>query len=333
MTMRSRHVTAPTLFIASLLAVTNAAGQGASYRHTPSGPVSIVVGSASGSIEDSVARHLAERLGRAWGKPVLVEQVTGVGGAIAATRVAKSAPDAKTFLVSNVQTYSIQPYYLKTVPFDPMKELAPVSKLARIPLVLAVSRESGIRSVSELILRATQRPGTLTYASFGLGTLPHVVGEQFRQVTGTNIIHVPYKGTAPAVQDLTAARVDVAFLPATVAAPLAREGKLQLLGVTGAKPYGELPDVKVFAQLDLKQMDGEYWYGLFAPSGMNRRLVEDVSNDVRVSMRSPGPGRDTFLPPGVEIDTSPPSEFAKFIAGESSKWNAVIKSAVQRKLD
>jgi tripartite-type tricarboxylate transporter receptor subunit TctC len=302
----------------------------ASFR--PTAPVTIVVGTSPGSIEDNIARVLSVQLGKVW-QSVFVENIAGAGGVIAATKVAKSQPDGRVLLVGGVNDQVLAPAFSPRPTFDPARELVPITQLARMPVVLVVRSDYPAKNLAAFIELAKGKSTALSFASPGTGSLPHLVGEHFKSVTGTKIFHVPFRGTAPAVQNLAAGSVDIAFIPSSIAVPFVREGRLRALAMTGTKGLASLPDVPLFSNAgvkDLKDIGGDYWYGLFAPDRIEKSRVESINADVRAVFNDrEAISRMQAL--GVELQIGSPEELSKLVHAEVAKWSKVAKDSSIRR--
>jgi tripartite-type tricarboxylate transporter receptor subunit TctC len=201
--------------------------------------------------------------------------------------------------------------------------------LAVVPVILAVRPDSPYRNVQELIEKAKLQPGTITYTSPGVGSLPHLIGEQFKQAEKISLAHVPLSGPTSAVLDVASARVDLAFLPAPVAVSLIARKQLKALAITSEKPSPDLPDIPPFSKLGVRGVDGQYWYGVFAPRA-DKRLINMMSNDIRAVLKDKGVVANLQIP-GMEIQTSEPEQFESFVHKETLKWSSVTRSAFIRK--
>jgi len=292
----------------------------------PDKPVRMLVGYSPGGPADINARILAQKLSELWAKPVVVENVTGGGGNIATDRVVRSAPDGYTLLMATGAQIIMNPTLYGNLPFDPVRDLAPISQVSVATNILAVSNDVPARSVSELIALAKARPGKLTFASGGNGSTQHLAGELFKTMAGIDIVHVPYKGAAAAVPDLVSGRVTMFFGTVTVLLPLVRDGKLRGLAVTSARRSSAIPDLPTIAELGFQGFEATAWYGLMAPSGAPRPIIERIHSETVKVLAMPDV-RAKFADLGMEVTGTSPEEFARIIKEETPRWTKVIRDS------
>jgi tripartite-type tricarboxylate transporter receptor subunit TctC len=308
---------------AALLAVSQAPAAAQTY---PDKPIRILVGFAAGGPADITARLIGDRFSEAWGKPVIVENVTGAAGNLATDRVAKSAPDGYTLLAAASATIVTNPSLYQKLPFDPVKDLAPITQAVYTPNVLAVHPELPVRSVQELVAYAWQNPGKLTFGSAGAGTSQHLAGELLKTMAGIDIQHVPYRGIAAVMPDLIAGRLTFAFGNISAVLPLVREGKLRALAVSSMRRYGSVPDLPTMIEAGFPGFDSTAWFGLMAPAGTPQPIVDRLHQQtVRILARADV--RERFHVLGMEPIGNTPAEFAAVIAAETPQWAKVIKDA------
>lgn len=291
----------------------------------PVKPVRFVVGQSPGGATDIVARLVASKLNDTLGQNVVVENRTGAAGSIAAAAVAKSAPDGYTILVVS-SSYSINPSLYSNLPFDPQKDLQPVSLLAEAPFLLVVHPSLPAKSVKELIALARAKPGTLTYGSGGNGSSGHLAGALFESAAGVKLLHIPYKGAGQALVDVLAGQITFMFASVLSSTPHVKQQRLRVLGVTSAKRSGALPQVPTIAEAGLKGYATTTWYGLLGPAGMRSVIVERLSTAANKTVMAPEL-RDRMLADGAEPIGSSPAEFQKHLAAEIAKWRKVVKAA------
>jgi tripartite-type tricarboxylate transporter receptor subunit TctC len=311
------------------LAVLLACGLGcvalpAAAQQYPSQPIKIIVPTAPGGVADIVARAFAQKLTEG-GKTAIVENKTGAGGAIAADFAAKSAPDGYTVYVGFHGTQSILPH-LQKLSYDAAKDFSPVILVARSPNILVVHPSVPAQSLKQLVDHAKTNPGKLTYASQGNGSSGHIVGEQFKQVTGTNIVHVPYRGAAPAVQDLVAGHVSLMFDILTLAVPQVTSGKVRALAVASPQRVAALPDVPTMAEAGLPQLEGGPWFGLLVPAGTPRAIVDWLNDEAKRAFQAPDV-RERLSAQQLTLPLGSPEDFAAHIAAETQRWGDVIRTA------
>jgi tripartite-type tricarboxylate transporter receptor subunit TctC len=291
----------------------------------PSRPVRLLVGFAPGGPNDIVARLVGERLSAIWGKPVVIDNVTGAGGNLAADRVAKSAPDGYTLLMAAAAPIVVNLSLYQKITFDPTKDFTPISQLFRAPNILAVHNDVPAKDVQELIALARSQPGELTFASGGVGTSNHLAGELFKSMARIDIRHVPYRSLALAVPDLLAGRVTMAFVSTTYL-QLLREGKLRGFAVSSLKRAAAAPDLPTMVEAGFPGFDATAWFGLMAPAGTSLAVIDKIQRDA-VSILSLPELRKKLDELGLEPIGNTPAEFAAAIKSEISQWAKVIKEA------
>jgi tripartite-type tricarboxylate transporter receptor subunit TctC len=295
----------------------------------PTKAVRITVPFAPGGTTDILARALAPELGRALATSFIVDNRPGAGGNLGADLVAKSAPDGYSLLMGTVGTHAINVSLYPQLPFDPVRDFAPVVLVAGVPNVLVVNpakaEERGIHNVADLVRYAKAHPGALNMASSGNGTSIHLSGELFKSMTGTYMLHFPYRGSGPALLDLMAATMDLMFDNLPSALPHIRAGKLKALAVTSAQRSAILPDVPTVAEAGpLKGYEAGSWFGLFAPAHTPVDIVKRVQQETARAIAAPA-FKERLLSQGAIPGGQPPAEFAKFVAAETQKWARVVK--------
>jgi tripartite-type tricarboxylate transporter receptor subunit TctC len=312
------------LAAALLVSVLACASPPAGAQPYPSQPIKIIVPTAPGGVADIVARAFAQKLQES-GKTAVVENRTGAAGTIAADSVAKSPPDGYTVYVGFHGTQSILPHLMK-LPYDAAKDFSPVILVARSPNILVVHPSVPAQSMKQLIDYAKANPGKLTYASQGNGSSGHIVGEQFKQVTGTDIAHVPYRGAAPAVQDLVAGHVTMMFDILTLAVPQVKADKVRAIAVAAPQRVAALPDVPTMAEAGLPQLEGGPWFGLLVPAGTPRAVVDWLNGEARKAFES-AEVRERLAAQNLTLPLGTPEDFAAHIAAETKRWGDVIRAA------
>jgi tripartite-type tricarboxylate transporter receptor subunit TctC len=295
----------------------------------PTKPVRIVVPFPAGGTTDIVARSLGAELQKMWGQSVVIDNRPGAGGNIGADAVAKSAPDGYTVLMGTVGTHSINHSLFaqngQKMPFDPVKDFVPITLCAAVPNVMVINPKLPVNSVPEFIQYAKANPGKVNMASSGNGTSIHLTGELFKTVTGIYMVHLPYRGSAPALTDLIAGNVNVMFDNLPSALPHIKSGRLKALAVTSKSPSAALPGVPTIEQAaNLKDFDASSWFGLFAPAGTPRAIVDKIQGDVAKALSVPEV-RERFVSQGAEPGGNTPDQFSAFIKGEIEKWARVVK--------
>jgi tripartite-type tricarboxylate transporter receptor subunit TctC len=293
----------------------------------PSRTVKIVVPFPAGGPTDVTARVIAERLEKRLGQSVIVEnRPGGGGGTIGAKSVATSEPDGYTLLFALVGTLTIAPAVYKNSGYEPLKNFAPVAMVATGTMVLAVHPSLPVKSVAELVAYAKANPGKVSYASPGFGTLPHLLGEMFRTVTGTEIFHVPYRGSAPAVTDFLAGQVQMMFDAPTTLAPHVKAGKLRALSVSTAERISLLPNTPTTAEAGFPKLATTLWGGIVAPAGTPAPIVATLNQAVNADLKTDGM-RASLARFALEPKTMSPQEFGAFLSSEVNKWVGVVKAA------
>jgi tripartite-type tricarboxylate transporter receptor subunit TctC len=297
----------------------------ASAQPYPSKTIKIVVPFAVGGIADTFARVIGQKLGDAWGQPVVVENKGGAGGNIGADFVAKSPPDGYTLVMGNIGTHAVNPYLLKNMPFDPLKDFAPIAHVLDAEGLLVVNPGVNAKSVPEVIALAKAEPGKLSYASGGMGTTSHLAGELFKSMAKVDVIHVPYKGNSPAITDLLGGQTQMVFATMPTVLPQVKAGRLRAIAVIGPERTPALPDVPTIAET-LPGFAVSNWIGLFAPAGTPPEIVAKLNAEVQKIMQQPDVQKRLETEGAKFIPTTPQS-FAAFQRGEAEKWFKAIKEA------
>jgi tripartite-type tricarboxylate transporter receptor subunit TctC len=290
----------------------------------PSKPVRVIVTFPPGSTPDIVGRALASRLQEAMGQPFVVENRAGAGGNIGADAVAKAAPDGYTLLVSTNGVFAINKALYKTMPFDPDKDLAPLSLLATAPQMLVVQPSLGVKDFKGLVEYAKRNPGRLSYGSVGGGSASHLTMELLKSDAGVDLVHVPYKGFPPAVTDMLAGNIHAMFAIVPGVLPHVKAGKMTALAVTALKRSQLAPDVPSVAELGLPQLESLAWIGLAGPAGLSPDVVDRITTETVRGMRRPEV-RELLGKQGFDVVASSPQEFSRWIQAESAKWARVIR--------
>ena len=290
----------------------------------PNRPLRLIVTVPPGGAADFIARLVGGKLSESLGQPVVVENRGGAGGTIAADAVAKAPADGYTLLQNSITTHGVGPHLYSKLPYDPVKDFAPVSGLALLPLIMAVNADLPSKSVSELI--TLSKTSNLNFASSGNGGAPHMAAELFKSVTGAPLTHVPYKGSGPAVADLVGGRVQIMFDAAPSLIAHVRSGKLRVLAAASAERNRLLPEVPTFAELGYPKVAVSLWYGLLVPAATPRPVIERLNRDVAKALGSPEV-RERLLAQGAEPMPGTPEAFGAFMQEEMAKWAPVVKQA------
>lgn len=287
-------------------------------------PIRLLVGFAPGGTNDVIARILASKLAEAFEQQVLVDNRPGATGLIAAARVATSAPDGNTLLLGSVGSQAMAPWLVKTT-FDPIKDLLPLNFIGSSPMVLALHPNVAAKTVGELIALAKKSPGKLTYASSGNGSSLHLAGVLFGSLAGVELLHVPYKGNAPAFNALLAGEVDMIFSALSPVLPLAASNRVRMIGVASSARLASLPEVPTIAEAGVPGYEMSIWYGVFAAGGTSGAIVDRVGKAVRSTLANPLI-REQMAQQGVEPAAAETTvDFRRFVADEYAKWGKVIK--------
>ena len=291
----------------------------------PAKPVTVVVPWPAGGPSDTAARPLAKSMSESLGQTFLVDNKGGAGGNIGTALVTKSAPDGYTLLVTSSAPIVINPSLYKSMPFDPDRDLTPITNLIRVPLVLAVHPSVPAKNLKELIayIRAQK---SFVYASAGNGTPQHLTGELFKSLAKLDITHVPYKGSAPAIADLLGGHVTMMFDSTVAVTPHIKAGKLRAIAVSGAQRSALFPDVPTFGESGFAAVESYAWYGLFGPANMSKDLLNKINTEALKAMKQPE-FQKTLADTGSEYVGTPPEQFQSFVKTEAQKWARVVKAS------
>jgi tripartite-type tricarboxylate transporter receptor subunit TctC len=292
----------------------------------PTKPLRLVIPFAPGGGADIAGRLIAHEMSEGLGQTVLVENRTGAGGTIAPDNVAKSAPDGYSVVLAHVGGISIAPYLFKKLPYDPEKDLSPVTLVANGLSILVVHPDLPVRDVRELIAHAKANPNKLSFGSAGTGTDTHLAAELFKAMTGTQMVHVPYKGGAPALLDLTAGRVQLSFASVATTINSIKGGKLRALAMTGAKRFELLPDVPTIAEAGVPGYEINNWYGLFVPAGTPQEVIRRLNAEAIKALQK-ADVRTKLLGAGLEPSWNTPEQFVAYIRSENVKWAKIVRDS------
>ena len=299
----------------------------ASAQTYPTRPVTIVVGFAPGGGTDTVARVMQRRLAEYLGQSIVVENRAGAGGSIAAGVVSKTNPDGYTILLGTIAALAVAPHLNSKLPYDPLRDFAPISMATVSGNVLVVHPSSvQAKTIAEFVKEANSRPGGIAYGTSGIGSAGNLAGELFRLMAKTNLVHVPYKGGGPAMSDLLGGQIPSVFASATTATPQVKAGKLRALGSTGTKRSASLPDVPTIAEQGYPGYAATNWYAYVAPAKTPREIVARLNREIVKTLREPET-HGQILKQGEEPTPSTPEELANHIAREHATWGKVIKDA------
>jgi len=297
----------------------------AAAQSYPAKSIRLIVPFPPGGSADILARAIGQKAGEGLGQSLVVENRPGAGTAIGAEALAKSAPDGYAIMIGTVSSHAINPALNPKLPFDPVKDFTPVSLVASIPFAMIVHPSVPAKTVQEFVALARAKPGTLNYSSAGSGTSNHLAGELLRSMTGIDIVHVPYKGSAPALNDLIAGQVSLMFDLVLTAAPHVKSGAVRGLAVTGAQRSSALPELPTVAE-SIPGYEVSAWFGIFAPAGVPQPVVQRLNAEFVKALQQPDL-RQRLASQGAEPLTNTPDEFAAYLRAEIDKWAKVVKAA------
>jgi tripartite-type tricarboxylate transporter receptor subunit TctC len=309
-------------FAALLAALVIGSASGQDY---PTRPVRIIA-SAQGGLTELMPRTLAARLHEKTGQPWLVEQKLGAGGVIGAEYVMKAPPDGYTLFVAFTGVFSVLPALGAKLPFDVSRDFQPIVLLATVPNILIVHPSVPANSVKELIALAKAKPGSLTYASQGVGSSGHITGEQFKQIAGVDIVHVPYKGAAPAIQDLLGGQVSMLFDVVPFALANIKAGRVRALGVATSERVSVIPDVPTMAEAGVPGMEGGAWFALYAPAGTPGHIVDFINREAN-QILGEREFRERMAAQGVAVPLGSPEDLRAYVQQRTESWARVAKAA------
>ncbi|WP_088286342.1 tripartite tricarboxylate transporter substrate binding protein [Ideonella sp. A 288] len=289
----------------------------------PARPVRLLVGFPPGGGIDFTARTLQPGLEAALGQPLIIEYKPGAGGVLAATELTRAAPDGHTLLVANTGPFAIAPYLQSKMPYDPLRQFSYIGQIAETGYIVATRSDHPARDLRQFVEWARAQAGKANFASAGPGSSTHLNGELLNTVAGLDLLHVPYKGSAPAVTDLIGGQTHVLIDAGTVLLPQIKGGALKALAVTGPQRDPNLPDVATVREQDLAGMEAAGFQGLVGPAGLPREVVERLAADLRKVLARPDV-KARFATAGAEVQPRGPAEFAAYVKGESERWSTLI---------
>ena len=303
-----------------------AAAQGADpAKNYPSRPVRIIAGSP-GSTSDLSARFIAQKLTEAWQRQVIVDNRAAAGGIVSAEIASKALPDGQTLLIGHIGTHVSPQSLYKNLAYDPVRDFEPITNLVASAIVVVVHQSVTARNVKELVAFAKTKPDGVNYSTPGGGTSGNLTGELFKQVTGANIVHVPYKGAGFAAASVASGETLVSFLASSTALPQIKAGRVKALAVLQKKRFAGMPDISTSAEQGYPDLDSNVWFGLFAPARTPRAILTKINRDAVTAMKTPE-ARATMLALGAEPVPTTPEEFGAYVKSEITKWTKVIKDA------
>jgi len=321
MSYRLVKITAVAAAIIGALMANPAAAQGRPY---PSKPTRVISCFAAGGTNDLLSRAMARKLEAALGQPFVVENRTGANGMIGADFVAKNPGDPYVLLMGNGATHGSNTTLYPNIPYDAVKDFTPVGMVGVVPIVLIVNSSLPIKSISELVAYANAHPGGMSFGSSGVGGTAHIAGEKFKQMTKLDIAHAPYRGDAPAVTDVLAGQIPMAFVSITSVKSQLKSGRLRVLAVANAKRSPSIPEVPTFAEAGVKEMEFSTWFALMAPAGIPKDVVARLNTEITKAVKSPDM-QQTFASQGTDPATATPEELNAFVKSELVKYGKAIK--------
>jgi tripartite-type tricarboxylate transporter receptor subunit TctC len=293
----------------------------------PTRPVTIVVPFAPGGSVDFIGRLVGQKLGERLGRPVIVENRPGAGSATGTLAVTKAAPDGHTLLLAPSGTYAINPTLYKQLSYDPAADLIPVALVVRDPLLLVVNPTLPVKSVADLIKLAKEKPGKLSFASTGAGTSLHLLGELLKTTAGIDMVHVPYRGGALALQDVIAGQVDLMIADPATGVPQVQAGKVRALGVSSATRLPAAPDIPTVAEAGLPGFEMVSWQLIAVPAGTPGGIVAKLNSELKAVMAEPDVQKPVVERGEVPVISPSPSELTAFVAAETTRWGKVVQQA------
>jgi len=310
----------------AFLAAVTASFLAQAQANFPTRAVRVVVFVPAGGGADLLARVMGQKLGDVLGQTVVIENRPGMGGVIGTNLVAKATPDGYTLLQGGITTHGIGPHIYANLPYDPMKDFVPVILSGTLPIFLVVNAQVPVASVSELIAHAKAKPESVSFASPGVGSAPHLVGELFKIVTGIPSPHVPYKGSGTAAPDLAGGRVQFMFDAIAGHQAFIQAGRVKALAVTSPARLAAFPNVPTMKELGYAKVDGTVWYGLLAPAATPKPIVAKLNADAQRALAAQDV-KERLTNAGIDAAGGTPEEFGKFIRAEYAKWGPVVKAA------
>ncbi|MFZ5691132.1 MAG: Bug family tripartite tricarboxylate transporter substrate binding protein [Pseudomonadota bacterium] len=292
----------------------------------PTKPIKLIVPFPAGGPNDIIARVVGAKMSELLGQPVVIDNRSGAGGVLGTDAVAKAEPDGHTIAITSAGALAISKSLQQKLPYDTLKDLKPVTLVAKVPELLVVATDVPASSMKELLALAKAKPGSLNFASTGPGSMPHLAGELFKSAAGIDIVHVPYKGAAPAVNDIIGNQVHMVFLDIPVLLPQVKAGKVKPIAIGSAERASSLPDVPTTAETGLPQILAENWYGMVAPAATPPAVIAKLHKATADALKS-AEVKDKLAPQGAILVGNTPEEFATYIQSEIGKWGKVAKDA------
>ncbi len=295
-------------------------------QNYPLRPVRLIVTVPPGGAADLVARVMAQKLGDALGQTFVVDNRGGGGGQIAADTVAKAAPDGYTTLLASITTHGIGPHIYSKLPYDPVRDFAPVCLYATMPMIMVANVQVPVKNVAELIALAKTKPNSISFASSGSGGAPHLVGELFKNVTGAPIQHVPYKGSAPGAADVAGGQVQLMFDAIAPHLPHLKSGRTKVLAAISPARLPIAPDAPTMSELGYPKVAASIWYGMMAPAGTPKAIIAKLNAEANKALALPEV-KERLSAAGIDTAGGTPEDYAKFVHNELAKWGPVVKAS------
>ncbi len=321
--VRARRRTIGLLLCAFVLGAVSSLAWGQAW---PSRPVRLIVPAPPGSAPDFLSRTVGAKLTEMWGQPILVDNVVGASGHIGTERVAKATPDGYTLLFNTIGPIAVNINLFDKLPFDPIKDFVPITLVAKTPNIVCVNPNLPVKSIAELVAYVKQNPGKIRYGSAGNGTTPHLSGELFNVMTGSSIVHIPYKSSAQMTTDAISGQVELIFHNAPVVLPHVRSGSLRGLAITSSKRHDSAPDLPTMVEAGIGDYEVTAWFGILAPTGTPAGVISKVHADV-VKVLAMNDVKERFVTQIAEPVGNTPEEFGAFIRSETAKWAKVVKQS------
>jgi tripartite-type tricarboxylate transporter receptor subunit TctC len=316
--VRSKRI---QIFAAALLLAGSTAAQ-----DYPSRPIRLIVPSTPGGSVDMLARTIGPRLNERWGQQVVIDNRSGAGGVIAAELTAKAPPDGYTLIMATIASMATNVSLSRNLPYDPVRDFVPITLVASQQLVLLANPGFAAKSVPELIQLAKAKPGQIAFATAGNGTGGHLTGELLKLLAGIDLLHVPYKGSAPALVDVISGQVPLTFISVITGLPQIKSGRVRALAVSGTRRSPALPEVPTMLEAGVRGFESSTWYGVLAPKATPRGVVMKLNGEIVAILRLPEV-KDRLLAEGAEPVGNSPEQFGEFIKSEIAKWGKVIRAA------
>jgi tripartite-type tricarboxylate transporter receptor subunit TctC len=307
-----------------LLTLTATLGH-AQVQTYPQKPIRLIVPFTPGGSTDILARSIGNELTKAWGQSVIIENIAGAGGSIGADKAAKAPADGYSLLMGHIGTLAVNPSLYPKLPYNPLRDFTPVAWVARVPNVLVINPNVPAKNVQELVALAKSKPGQLSYGSGGNGSAANLATEYFKMQTETAILHIPYRGTAPAVTDLIGGQIQMLFTGAPAVMGQVKNGQLRALAVSSPKRLEALPDLPTVAEAGYKNFEADQWYGIVAPTGTPRDIILKLNQQINIALNSVEL-KKRLNTEGAVATPETPEAFGKLIAHEIERWRPVITS-------